>query len=172
MSFIFGHLIGAWLMGKASEYASNKELSHYTWFFLLMGGVIPDADLLLDWTMGVRMHRTFTHSLLFLIFLSVLIYFVLSSLKHKESKILAFALGTGITVHIIQDMALSQGVPLLWPSMLLFSFRGISLFDPATLPFLEGSAFTLKNYLKAAIIDMALGVMWIFYLWFRKRVKF
>lgn len=157
-------------MGKAAEYASKKEFSRYTWFFLLVGGIIPDLDLLLDWTMGVRMHRTFTHSLLFLIVLPVLIYLILSSLK--ESKLLAFALGTGIIVHFIQDMALSQGVPLLWPSMLMFSFKGISWFDPSTLPFLEGSAFTLKNYLKAAVIDMALGTAWIFYFWFRKRIKF
>lgn len=172
MSFAFAHLIGAWLLGKTFEFSGKKKLSHLMWFFLLFGAILPDADFLIDWTFGTELHRTVTHSLLFVIFAPLLIYTIFTFLNDKKNNLYAFSLASGIIVHLFLDMFMSAGVPLLWPNLLHFSYSGIIYFNPATPSFLHGSAEGLRSVLKVTIIDMALGTAWIFYLWFRKRIKF
>ncbi|MBI2666933.1 metal-dependent hydrolase [Candidatus Woesearchaeota archaeon] len=190
--FAFGHLIGAWILGKAyeklsktfcqesSERSDRKILSDYAWFFLLFGALLPDIDFLLDWTLGTDLHRTFTHSLLFLVFVPVILLCVLSILKNlpnvaslfQQREELAFAMALGILSHFILDMILSNGIPLFWPNLLHFSFSHIIFFDPTTPSFLNSSYESLRDSLKRTIIDMALGTGWIFYLWWKKKVKF
>ncbi len=174
MTFAFGHLIGAWIPGKIYEKIKNVKISHYTWFFLIFGGILPDADFILEWTLHTDTHRTFTHSIFFLITAPLLIYLFFKYLKpHKEVTQFALALATGITMHLILDIATSyNGIPLFWPNLTHFSFYHIGFFDPNTPSFLESSAENLHKSLKLAILDMGLGTAWIFYLWYKKKLEF
>ena len=172
MSFAFIHLIIPWLTGKSFEFLTKRKISHYTWLFLLLGGILPDADFLLDWTLGTELHRTFTHSLFFVVFAPLLVYLIFSILKNKESFSFMYALAIGISTHLIMDMFFSWGVPLFWPNLIHFSYTSIGYFDPATPSFLNGSTESLRRIMKSALVDMFLGTTWFFYFWFRKRIKF
>ncbi len=172
MSFAFGHLVGAWSAGKVYQYFSKKKIGHYAWFFLLLGGILPDADFLLDWTFGTDLHRTISHSLLFLIIVPALVYLFFSIFKNPEKKQFALFMGLGIATHLFLDGFSTYGIPLLWPMGGYFSF--FSGYNPA-IPeggLLIGSAEILIHKIKLAIADMAIGTTWIFYLWFRKRIEF
>ncbi len=177
MTFAFGHLIGAWIVGKIYEKVGKRKINHYTWFFLLFGGIFPDIDFVFDWALGTQIHRTMTHSVLF-IFGSALLMHVFFTLYRnfetshkKENGQFALAFGIGMIIHITIDFFSLQGVPLLWPSPLYFSVFGIGMYNPAT-SLLGGSVDILKEKVKLAVADMALGTFWIFYLWFRKKIKF
>lgn len=173
MSYAFGHLVGAWCTGKIYEYFSKKDISHTAWFFLLLAGLLPDIDFLLDWTLGYDIHRTFTHSFIFLGLVALMVFLMLSIFKHPDKQQCTVLVVLGISTHLLLDSLFGAGVPLLWPSILHLSFsEGISY------AVLEGSTFSranvieLSNQLKLTIIDMAIGTAWIFYLWFKKRIKF
>jgi len=172
MSFAFGHLIGAWCAGKLYQYLSKQKISHTAWFFLLLGGILPDSDFLLDWIFGYDTHRTFTHSFFFLLLIPIIIYLIFSLLKSAEKKQCALLIGLGMSTHLILDGFSTYGVPLLWPSLGYYSF--LSGFNPH-IPeggMLSAGAETLRQSVKRAIFDMGLGTAWIFYLWFRKRIEF
>ena len=172
MSFAFGHLFGAWCAGKIYEYFSKKKISHHAWFFLLLGGILPDADFLIDWTFGTDLHRTFSHSILLMIFAPLVVYVFYSILKHPEKKSFALFLGLGISMHLFLDGFSAYGIPLLWPMTGYFSF--FTGFTPA-IPdggLLQGDAGMLLSKIKLAVVDMAIGTGWIFYLWSRRRIQF
>ena len=173
MGFAFSHLLCAWIAGKGYEFFSRKKISHYTWFFLLLGGILPDADFLLDWTLGTELHRTFTHSVFFVVAAGLTVYIIFKLFPNPESSSSAVAIGAGILTHLILDMIPGGfGVPLLWPNLTFFSSTYIGPYNPANPSFLHSSAEILKHMLKLAVLDMALGAAWIFYLWWRRRVQF
>jgi len=172
MSYLFGHLIGAWLLGQGYQFLSKRKLDHYAWFFLLAGGIIPDLDYLADWMLGTAWHRTVTHSVVFLIGAPLLLYFICRILKKEDSHTYAWALAGGIMMHLLLDMHSSGGVPLLWPSWQHFSYFKIQYFDPATPAFFDSSPAQLRSLLQGAVVDMALGAGWIFYLWWKRKVEF
>lgn len=172
MSFAFGHLFGAWCAGKIYEYFSKKKISHYAWAFLLLGGLLPDGDFLLDWILGYDTHRTFTHGIFFLVLMPLLVYFIFYLFKNPEKKQFALFIGLGIAMHLFLDAFSTYGIPLLWPMLGYFSF--FSGFTPV-IPeggLLQGDAEMLVYKIKLAVVDMAIGTAWIFYLWFRKRIQF
>jgi len=172
MSFAFGHLVGAWCIGKAYGLFSRKKISHAAWFFLLLGGILPDADFLLEWILGYDAHRTFSHSILFMVFVPIIIYTTFSFSRHPEKRKFAFFIGLGIAMHLFLDAFSTYGIPLLWPMSGYYSF--FSGFTP-TIPdggLLQGDAETLIQRIKFAILDMVIGAAWIFYLWSRKRIRF
>jgi len=150
----FGHLIGAWFFGEIYKWISGKKISHHTWFFLLLGGILPDADFILDWTLKTNFHRTFSHSLLFMVFLTVVPYLFCLMTENKKGRTFSLVLGAGLLVHLLLDFVPGQGIPLFWPSVwLLIPSDGIIS-------------------IKYAIFDMALGTSWIFYLWYKKKIRF
>ncbi len=171
MTFAFGHLVGAWLFGKGYEKISKKKLGHYVWFFLLFGGILPDADLVLDWIFRLDIHRTFTHSLLFLVVAPALLYCALLLLERREAFTYSIALAGGIIAHLILDMAMPVGVPLLWPNLIHVWFGGVGYVEPGVSMFTVSLEDT-RRMVKLAVFDMAIGTAWIFYLWFRKRIQF
>ena len=170
MSLAFGHLIGAWLVGKIYEFFSKRKIHHYGWFFLLLGGILPDIDFLFDWTLNLNLHRTVTHSLLFAILIPLALYFVLKIQQDKQAKHFSLALATGILMHLILDFISLQGVPLFWPYLMYFSpFRmGLYLTDVS---FFSNNVSILIKELKFAVLDMAIGTAWIFYLILRKKLR-
>ncbi len=171
MTFAFGHLIGAWLAGKSYEFVSKNKLGNYTWIWLILGGILPDADFLIDFVLQSNFHRTFTHSFLFVILVWFLTFFGFRLLNEKRAKKFAFAMGVGIIVHLSIDFISHQGVPFFWPLNYYFTPFGITLGKSgATL--LSASASQLRIFLKLAILDMGLGTVWIFYLWMKRRICF
>ena len=181
MMFAFTHLFSAWLLGKGLAFFCQRKLSHGTWFFLLAGSILPDADFLVDWLLGTEIHRTITHSLIFPLlgflfvylftgFFSPCFFSAARPSAKREAYSLAFAIG--LASHLLLDLCLPPGVPLFWPSLLHFSLKGVVFFDPVRPSFLHGSLSVLRRILRLAILDMALGVAWLFYLWSRGKVRF
>jgi membrane-bound metal-dependent hydrolase YbcI (DUF457 family) len=176
MVFPFSHLITAWVIGKIYEKTSKNKISHYGWIALLFGAVLPDADFLLDWTINTELHRTFTHSLFFVMTTPLFLSLILKILdKNKVKKInrkeLSVALGIGILSHLLLDMFAYHGVPLLWPSLINVSYFFIGYYNPANPSFLYAPLENLQSMMKVAIIDMGFGTAWIFYLLWKKRMQ-
>jgi membrane-bound metal-dependent hydrolase YbcI (DUF457 family) len=170
MTFASTHLFGSWVAGKIFFY--NKKISNYTWFFLLLGSILPDADFLIDWIIKTNLHKTFTHSFFFMVIASLFLYLILKLAKDPLSKQFSLALGVGILTHLLLDMLFHHGVPLLWPSLIHFSYQYIGTPIAELSSTFDYSISTLKSHLKLAIFDMGLGTAWIFYLLLRKRIKF
>jgi len=174
MPYASGHLIGCWGLAKLYEKAKGYAFSHLEWGLLLFGSILPDADLLIDWTFGTQLHRGPTHSLLFAIAVGLIVCGATAMLKHgqrsKQCKPMAygFAIAFGILTHILLDMTLGKpGIRLLWPSGLGVWFFGMAPYPPHSF-FSEN----LSRLLRFAIVDMALGVLWLGYFWMRKRIRF
>jgi len=170
MALAFVHLIGAWLFTKGYEFLSRTKINKEMWFCLLLGAILPDIDYLIDWTLGTGIHRTFTHSL-WVVIAVLFAYLVFKILKDQKKESYTAALGLGIVIHLLIDFFSAQGIPLLWPSGIYFSIKGLGVYNPA-ISLLKGSPTFLFKKLKLAIFDMGLGTVWIFYLWLRGRVKF
>jgi len=157
MVFAFGHIIGAWLVGKLVELATKNKISQNTWFFLILGGILPDVDFVLQLVFKVNLHRGITHSVFFAIISAVVIYSILRLIKEKKAWNYSLFLALGILTHLFLDLFSVQGVPLLWPYAKMF------------IP-----SFSLETYSSTldATIDMFLGTSWIFYLWFKQKIQF
>ncbi len=92
-----------------------------TWGFVL-GNVLPDADMVamtvvypFDLALAYRMHRTFTHSLSFVL-LVVALFYLLSLRLGPFYRYLGYGLGLGVAAHIFLDLFLwFDGVELFWP---------------------------------------------------------
>jgi membrane-bound metal-dependent hydrolase YbcI (DUF457 family) len=133
--------------------ATRNTFSTRRWFALglVFGALFPDADaypqafaIILggmdpQWADDV-FHRTFTHSLFFVLFLVIAIYLI--SLVRGGEKLRSFGFGAivGIVVlHIFVDIFVwFDSVGILWP------FWSIDLWDWVTLP------ETVQNLLRAA----------------------
>jgi membrane-bound metal-dependent hydrolase YbcI (DUF457 family) len=158
--FAFGHLIAAWIIGKI--YESKLRLTNHAYYLLLLGGILPDIDFLLDWILKISIHRTITHSIFFLISISLMAYFIL---PNKNKKNLVLALAIGISSHLLLDMLTSPGITLLWPYPLFISIKGFSAAANTSL------FSNLQTIIPYVIIDMALGTAWIFYMILTKKIR-
>lgn len=170
MSFASGHIIGGYLSGRIAEKIKNTKLPQSAWFFIILGALLPDSDFIIEWLFHTRIHRTLTHSLLFLIAVPLLTYLIFHILKNPNKKTLALAIGIGIFSHLILDFCTIAGIPLFYPFPTHFSIYGLS--PPSPESFLNQDAAHLKTTLKFAVVDMALGAAFILYLWWRKKLKF
>lgn len=169
MTFIFGHLIITWFFGKGIELFTKRKLNSFSWILLLIGGLLPDFDYPIAWILGIDIHRTFTHSLVF-----ILVTFFIASLVfmyHKNKENYAFILSLGVLTHVLVDLVSNQGVPLFWPLNYYISVFGISLGKSNVSMLSQNLAGTLIS-LKLAIVDMILGASWVFYLGIKGRIKF
>ena len=163
MAFAFGHLVTAWVIGLLIN--KKKKIPQFGWGLLLLGGILPDIDFLPDWFLGTEIHRTFTHSILFIILAFVITYLIL---KHYKLQKQAIFISIGIGIHILVDMVTMPGVQLLWPIQSWVSIYGIYPFQmlkPITVSL-------LTNKLNWAYLDMALGIMWLTYLFVKGKLKF
>ena len=171
MPFAFIHLFFAWCLGKAFEAITKRKIHPAGWFLLLFATLLPDADFLLDWLFGTSLHRNFTHSLFFLLFITIGTYILLTLLKERYREGFSLAIATGIFSHLLLDFFSGQGIPLLWPSEMYFSIFGITAYNPA-LQFLKENYEGLLSTTKFMLFDMAAGAAWLFYFILRKRIRF
>ncbi len=172
MPYAFGHLIGCWGLAKLYEKVKGYAFSHLEWGLLLFGSILPDADLLIDWTLGTMIHRGVMHSVLFAIVAGVIVWGAATWLKPRFKTFnpvaYGFAISFGILTHLVLDMTLGRpGIQLVWPSGLGVWFFGMASYPPHT--FFSNDMVRLMKF---AIVDMALGVIWLGYFWVRKRIRF
>jgi len=163
--FPFGHLIGAWIVGLLIQNLTKKDLSRLGWGLLLVGGLLPDVDYAFDFILGTDIHRTFTHSLIFVILIFFVAYVLLKQYKLEKS---AIFLSIGTLIHIILDLPFYPGTMLFWPLGTWFWFFGVA---NEVLVYSSASAvFSAKSVLVLA--DVAFGLVWLTYLYIRGKINF
>ena len=163
--FPFGHLIIAWLVGLGIQKLAKVNISRLGWGLLLLGGLLPDVDYLFDFILGNTTHRMFTHSLLFVLVAFFIIYIILKMFDLEKE---AYFLPIGILVHIIVDMLSYPGVLLFWPLGTWFWFFGIA--NEVFIHSSASSVFSTKSFFVLA--DVAAGLVWLAYLYFKGKIKF
>ena len=89
---------------------------------IVLGNLFPDADNLavaVATVMGKStegLHRTFTHSLFFVLAIILVFYGVAWASKRSEWGNLGLGLGVGVLMHILLDLLVwFNGVEILWP---------------------------------------------------------
>lgn len=108
------------LVGVAAGKVSPKR----EWLILgiILGNLFPDLDnyaVAVATVVGVStegLHRTFTHSLLFIV-LSVILFYAVAQIRQQPRWLhLGIGFGAGVAMHIVRDLLLwFNGVELLWP---------------------------------------------------------
>jgi membrane-bound metal-dependent hydrolase YbcI (DUF457 family) len=179
MPYAFTHIVFSWLFGKGYEKTFNKKILRLGWFLLFFGAVLPDIDYLLEWALNIPVHRTFTHSFLFLIFvfvLAIVVFRFLYAAKTVERERVWFYVGCitlGVFLHILLDFVTSYtaGIPLFWPYETYYGlFSGIQS-RAIVMAINYNTVDVLYSKLKWAIFDMGLGVAWLFYLIYSHKIK-
>ncbi len=87
---------------------------------IVLGNLLPDADNLAVATVTggstEGLHRTFTHSLFFVLALVVVFWLVGVVVKRPSLTNLGLGLGIGVLMHILLDLLVwFNGVEILWP---------------------------------------------------------
>ena len=103
---------------------------------IVLGNLLPDADNLavaiatLAGSSTEGLHRTFTHSLFFVVAIIIVFYAVSWVSKRSEWGNLGLGLGIGVLMHILLDLLIwFNGVEILWPIP-----SWVNLWPNATLP--------------------------------------
>lgn len=152
-------LLGASL---ASSF-SKKENVKYACFCGSVGGLVPDLDVLIrssyDSLLSVEFHRHFTHSLIFVPFLSLVVTFLLHFFIEKKVPLKQIYLFStlGVFTHGLLDACTSYGTSILWPFYNdRVSLNIISIVDPIytviLLVFLISSLIKKSPYLSRIAI--------------------
>lgn len=133
---VLGAAVGNQVLGKKM---GNKAI-----LYGAIIGTMPDLDVLygkfLDPLTATDIHRGFSHSTLFFIFLSPVLGWILQKLEHKhkvnfkEATLFSFLI---LQTHALLDLFTTWGTQLFWPLETRFSLQSIFVIDPLyTLPFL------------------------------------
>lgn len=155
MAFVFGHLITAWIVGLILQKVSNKKLSRFSWGPLLFGSIFPDIDFIF----GNTIHRTITHSLLFIV-----IIFIVSYLTFKKYNLekYSFLMPLGMLTHIFLDLFTGPGIQGLYPLT-----TWLSIYNTTQLIQLPGLPYSVP----LGLMDMGLGFIWFTYLFLKNRIQ-
>ena len=135
-----------------AELVAGKKLHNKTFLYGAVLGTIPDLDIVVGKFMsavgGVAIHRGLSHSLLFFVFLSPVLGWVISKIEKdkinfKKASLLAFWC---LTTHVFLDLFTSWGTQILWPLDYRFALKTIFVIDPLyTIPLLISLIFIWKN---------------------------
>ncbi|MCI0617335.1 metal-dependent hydrolase [bacterium] len=102
-----------------SGMAVSKFVGKREWLLLgiILGTMLPDMDNVAVAKMDTHgLHRTFTHSFLFVIAIMLIFYLIGQARKQPRWSNLGFGLGIGVTMHILLDLlGWFNGVYVLWP---------------------------------------------------------
>jgi inner membrane protein len=142
---VLGAAVGNQVLGKK---IGNKAI--------LSGAIIgtmPDLDVLygkfLDPLTATEIHRGFSHSTLFFLFLSPILGWILQKMEHKkgvhfkEATLFSFLI---LQTHSLLDLFTTWGTQLFWPLETRFSLQSIFVIDPLyTLPFLFFLILSMKK---------------------------
>jgi membrane-bound metal-dependent hydrolase YbcI (DUF457 family) len=135
-----------------AELVAVKKLGNKTFLYGAILGTIPDLDIVVGKFLsdvdGVAIHRGFSHSLLFFLFLSPVLGWMISKIEKntinfKGATLLAFWC---LLTHVLLDVFTSWGTQVLWPLQYRFALKTIFVIDPLyTIPLLISLVFVWKN---------------------------
>lgn len=135
-----------------AELVAGKKLQNKTFLYGTILGTIPDLDIIVGKFLsdvgGVAIHRGLSHSLLFFVFLSPVLGWLISKIEKekinfKKASLLAFWC---LTTHVFLDLFTSWGTQILWPLDYRFALKTIFVIDPLyTIPLLICLIFVWKN---------------------------
>ena len=135
-----------------AELVAGKKLQNKTFLYGAILGTIPDLDIVvgkfLSDVEGVAIHRGLSHSLLFFVFLSPILGWMISKIEKnkisfKNASLLAFWC---LVTHVLLDVFTSWGTQILWPLDYRFALKTIFVIDPLfTIPLLISLIFVWKN---------------------------
>ena len=135
-----------------AELIAGKKLQNKTFLYGAILGTIPDLDIVVGKFLsdvdGVAIHRGLSHSLLFFVFLSPVLGWLISKIEKdkinfKKASLLAFWC---LTTHVFLDLFTSWGTQILWPLDYRFALKTIFVIDPLyTIPLLISLIFIWKN---------------------------
>jgi len=142
---VLGAAVGNQVLGKKM---GNKAI-----LYGAISGTMPDLDVLygefLDPLTATDIHRGFSHSTLFFIFLSPILGWILQKIEHKkgvnfkEATLFTFLI---LQTHALLDLFTTWGTQLFWPLETRFSLQSIFVIDPLyTLPFLFLLILSMKK---------------------------
>lgn len=142
---VLGAAVGNQVLGKKM---GNKAI-----LYGAIIGTMPDLDVLygkfLDPLTATEIHRGFSHSTLFFLFLSPILGWILQKLEHKkgvnfkEATLFSFLI---LQTHSLLDLFTTWGTQLFWPLETRFSLQSIFVIDPLyTLPFLLFLILSMKK---------------------------
>ena len=142
---VLGAAVGNQVLGKK---LGNKAI-----LYGAIIGTMPDLDVLygkfLDPLTATEIHRGFSHSTLFFLFLSPILGWILQKMEHKkgvhfkEATLFSFLI---LQTHSLLDLFTTWGTQLFWPLETRFSLQSIFVIDPLyTLPFLVFLILSIKK---------------------------
>ncbi|RAR46545.1 metal-dependent hydrolase [Flavobacterium lacus] len=142
---VLGAAVGNQVLGKK---IGNKAI-----LYGAIIGTMPDLDVLygefLDPLTATDIHRGFSHSTMFFIFLSPILGWILQKVEHKqkvnfkEATLCSYLI---LQTHALLDLFTTWGTQLLWPLETRFSLQSIFVIDPLyTLPFLFLLILSMKK---------------------------
>lgn len=142
---VLGAAVGNQVLGKK---IGNKAI-----LYGAIIGTMPDLDVLygkfLDPLTATEIHRGFSHSTLFFLFLSPILGWILQKLEYKkgvnfkEATLFSFLI---LQTHSLLDLFTTWGTQLFWPLETRFSLQSIFVIDPLyTLPFLFFLILSMKK---------------------------
>lgn len=142
---VLGAAVGNQVLGKK---IGNKAI-----LYGAIIGTMPDLDVLygefLDPLTATDIHRGFSHSTLFFLFLSPILGWILKKMEHKkgvhfkEATLFSFLI---LQTHSLLDLFTTWGTQLFWPLETRFSLQSIFVIDPLyTLPFLFFLILSMKK---------------------------
>jgi len=162
-----------------AQVCAGEKLGRKTILYGCVLGTIPDLDVIvgkfMDPVDGVAIHRGLSHSILFFLFLSPLLGWIISKLEKnrinfRHATMLAFLC---LFTHVLLDMFTSWGTQIFWPLPHRLALKTIFVIDPLyTLPLLIclvvalfKRSHTLRNkyvwrgiYLSTAYLAITCGV--------------
>lgn len=141
------------LGAAAGNEVLGKKIGNKSILYGAIIGTIPDLDVLygkfLDPITAIDIHRGFSHSTLFFLFLSPILGWILQKVTHKkgvnfkEATLFSFLI---LQTHSLLDLFTTWGTQLLWPLETRFSLQSIFVIDPLyTLPFLLFLILSMKK---------------------------
>jgi inner membrane protein len=142
---VLGAAVGNQVLGKKM---GNKAI-----LYGAIIGTMPDLDVLygkfIDPLTATDIHRGFSHSILFFLFLSPILGWILKKTEHKkgvnfkEATLFSYLI---LQTHALLDLFTTWGTQLLWPLETRFSLQSIFVIDPLyTLPFLFFLILSMKK---------------------------
>jgi len=162
MGYAFMHIVFVWIFAKAYEKIKKYSFSHIEWALIIFIALLPDIDLLYDWTFGTSVHRMFLSSLVFFA-LALIASFILVRIWKKLPENLPIITLIGISSHFILDMVSPIGIQLLWPLPYWISFTGIK--GLSVIP------YDYPLFFKFMVVDMAIGTAWLLFLILKNKFK-
>ena len=135
-----------------AEFVAGKKLGNKTFLYGAILGTIPDLDILIGKFLsdvdGVAIHRGFSHSLLFFVFLSPVLGKVISKIEKNTINVnrASWLVFWCLVTHVFLDVFTSWGTQVFWPFQYRFALKTIFVIDPLyTIPLVIALVLVWKN---------------------------